>query len=121
MTKKVGIKPSRRFSKEFKNAIVLEFEKGNFSVIELCRLHDLHPPNVYNWIYKYSSQKKPASVIVEMKESSTKKLKDYELKIKELERIIGQKQIAIDYLEKLINEASSHYGEDIKKNSSSAP
>ncbi len=51
-----------------------------------------------------------------MSESSTKKLKDMELRIKELERIVGQKQIKIDYLEKMIELASEQYQVDIKKN-----
>ena len=118
MPKKGRIRPVRKFSIEFKKAIVREFEKGEFSVGELCKLHDLHATNLYEWIYKYSGISKPKSLIVEMKKSSTKKLKEYEQKIKELERVVGQKQIAIDYLEQIIRQASDHYGEDIKKNSS---
>jgi len=115
MQKRSRLRPVRNFSIEFKKAIVKEFESGKFSVGELSKLHDLHSQNVYQWIYKYSHIKKPEKVIVEMKKSSTKKLKDYEKKIKELEQIIGQKQITIDYLEKIISHASDHYGEDIKK------
>jgi flagellar biosynthesis chaperone FliJ len=51
-----------------------------------------------------------------MKESSLQKLRAYEIQIKELERIIGQKQIKIDYLEKIIELADNHYEIDLKKN-----
>ena len=37
-----------------------------------------------------------------MKDSSDKKVKQLEQKIKELERMVGQKQIKIDYLVKMI-------------------
>jgi hypothetical protein len=55
--------------------------------------------------------------VVEMEESGTKKLKDHELRIKEMERIIGQKQLQIDYLEKMIELANNEFDIDIKKNS----
>jgi predicted RNase H-like nuclease (RuvC/YqgF family) len=52
-----------------------------------------------------------------MKDSSTNKLKALEQRIKELERTIGQKQIQIDYLEKMIDIAKGELNIDIKKNS----
>jgi hypothetical protein len=51
-----------------------------------------------------------------MKESSIDKLKQLELKVKELEQIVGQKQIKIDYLEKMIDIAKDDLNIDIKKN-----
>jgi hypothetical protein len=55
-------------------------------------------------------------MVVEYEESSTNKLKQMELRLKELERIVGQKQIKIDYLEKMIELAKDHYDIDLKKN-----
>lgn len=121
MSKKTQLRNVRKFSSEFKKAIVQEFESGNFSIIELCKLHDLHATNVYQWVYKYSTKGKPKTTIVEMKKSSTKKLKDYELKIKELHAKIGKQQILIDYLDAIIETASEHYGEDIKKKLDTKP
>ena len=51
-----------------------------------------------------------------MKESNIDKLKHLEQKIKELEQIVGQKQIKIDYLEKMIDIAKEDLNIDIKKN-----
>jgi len=56
-----------------------------------------------------------------MKESSLQKLKAYEKRIKELEQIVGQKQIKIDYLEKIIDLSSQHFDTDLKKNSNTQP
>jgi hypothetical protein len=52
-----------------------------------------------------------------MKDSQVQKLKELEQKVKDLERIVGQKQIAIDYLEKMIEIAEDELKIDIKKNS----
>jgi predicted component of type VI protein secretion system len=43
------------------------------------------------------------------------KLKELEQKVKELERMVGQKQIKIDYLEKMIDIAKDELNIDIKK------
>jgi transposase-like protein len=94
-----SINKTRRFSEEFKKAIVSEFEKGSFSVLQLSRLHSIHFQNIYKWIYKYSTFNEKGYRIVEMEESTSKKLKDQEIRIRELERAVGQKQLKIDYLE----------------------
>ena len=52
-----------------------------------------------------------------MEESTSKKLKDQEARIRDLERAVGQKQLKIDYLEKLIEIAGKDLGLDLKKNS----
>lgn len=111
------IKKHRKFSEEFKKSIVNDFESGKFSVPQLERLHSIDCKSIYNWIYKYSRSNERGQRIVEMKDSSTQKLKALEQKIKELERTVGQKQIQIDYLEKMIDIAKDELNIDIKKNS----
>ena len=54
--------------------------------------------------------------MVEMKDSSSSRLKEMELRIKELEQAVGRKQIKIDYLEKMLDLAKSDLDIDIKKN-----
>jgi transposase-like protein len=111
------ISKQRRFSEEFKKSIVSDFESGKFSVPQLERLHNIGNSSIYEWIYKYSRSNERGQRIVEMKDSSTNKLKALEQRIKELERTIGQKQIQIDYLEKMIDIAKGELNIDIKKNS----
>jgi len=105
------------YAEEFKKARVADFESGKFTIIELGRLFGIKTQLIYRWIYKYSVYNKKNVKIIEMSESSTMKLKDMQLRIKELEQIVGQKQIMIDYLEKMIELASQEYEIDIKKNS----
>ena len=50
-----------------------------------------------------------------MKVSSSKKVKELEQKVKELEQAVGQKQIMIDYLEKMMEIAKQEFKIDIQK------
>lgn len=54
-----------------------------------------------------------------MSESTDKKVKDLHDKIAQLERALGQKQIKVDFLEKMIDLAEDEYNLDVKKSSSS--
>ena len=96
--------------------MVKEFDTGQFSVNELCRLHGIANSAIYRWIYKFSTFNQKGYRIIEMKESSNKKLKDLEQKVKNLEQIVGKKQIMIDYLEKMMEIAKDELDIDIKKN-----
>jgi transposase len=60
-------------------------------------------------------KKKPCKMIVET-ESDTKKMIELQKRVAELERVIGQKQILIDFKDKMIEIAEEHYKIDIKKN-----
>jgi transposase len=110
------IKKQRRFSVDFKRSIVTEYESGIYSVPQLGRLHNISLSLIYGWIYRYSTLNERGTRMVERIESSEHKLKAMQKKIEDLERAVGQKQIAIDYLEKMIDLAQSELGIDIKKN-----
>ena len=122
MNKKVRLIQKRRvFSEDFKRSLVKEFETGQYSVLQLEKLHKIPNVTIYNWIYKYSTFNDSSKRIVEMKNSSSEKLKEYEKRIKELELLIGQKQIKMEYLEKMIELAEVELDIDIKKNFNTPP
>ena len=110
------IKTPRKFTEDFKRQVVQEYESGTFSVRQLGRLYGLANQQIYSWIYKFSIFNEKGFRIVEAKDSSAVKLKEMEERIKELERSIGQKQIKIDFLEKMIDIAKTDLNIDIKKN-----
>ena len=110
------IRKPRHFAEEFKKTIVHLFESGKFSVLQLSRLYSISDKSIYSWIYKYSNFNERGVRVIEMKASSINKLKELEKKVKELEQIVGQKQIKIDYLEKMIDIAKDDLDIDIKKN-----
>lgn len=115
------IRKQRKYSDEFKKNIVDSFEKGEFSVPQLEKIYGIRNALIYNWVYKFSSFNEKGCRIVEMESSNQNKVKELVNKVKELEQIVGQKQIAIDYLEKMIELAKTDLNIDIKKNYSLPP
>lgn|SRR5690606_25993252 len=111
-----SIRKHRKYSIEFKKRIVSDFESGKYSVPQLEKLHGIGNGSIYAWIYKFSTFNEKGFRIVEMKESSSKKMKELEARVKELEGTVGRKQIMIDYLEKMIEVARDELDIDIKKN-----
>ncbi len=110
------IRKLRRYSEEFKKDIVQLFEQGKFSVCQMERLYGVSNGTIYQWIYKYSTFNEKGYRIIEMKKSQTNKVKQLEQRIKELERLVGRKQIEIDYLETMMEVAKEELDIDIKKN-----
>jgi transposase-like protein len=111
----------RRFSDEFKKQKVKEIELKQTTVLEVSRAYQVSTKNVYFWLDKFGkSYKKDVRLIVEM-ESDTKMLLELKAKIAELERVIGQKQLTIDFQAKMIDLAEEVYGVDIKKKLESRP
>ena len=111
------IRVKRHFSEDFKLKIVKEYESGEHSILEISKIYDITQGVIYNWIYKYSRYNKKSIKVVEMKDSQVNKIKQLEARVKELERAVGQKQMNIDFLEKMIELADEHFDIDIKKNS----
>ena len=111
----------RSFSDKFKKDIVRRVEKNELTVSEVAIEFEVSRTSVYNWVYKYSNlYKKGLKQVIEPM-SSTKKIKDLQSRIKELEQIVGQKQIKLDYFEKLIEISESDYNIDIIKKKDSKP
>lgn len=110
----------RTFSESFKREKVRLIEQGTVKVSEICRMYHVSGTSVYRWIDRYGTGPKIEKLILE-KNSETKALLDLQKRLAELERIIGQKQIEIDFYKKMIDLAEDHYAIEIKKNSSIRP
>lgn len=110
------IRKHRKFSEDFKKELVSTFEKGEFSIVQLEKLYGIGNATIYNWVYKYSNFNEKGFRIVEMKDSNQTKLKELTNKVKQLEQMVGQKQMAIEYLEKMIELAKTELNIDLKKN-----
>jgi len=105
----------RYFSDDFKKRKVRELERRVTSIPDICRTYSVSRTSIYNWIYKYSVMaKKQEKQVVEAK-SDTRKIKALEERIRELERIVGQKQLLLEFKDKMIEIAETTYGVDIKK------
>jgi transposase-like protein len=114
--KQINLKKRRIFSESYKKSRVKEYESGQLTVREIAQLYGIGYQTVYLWIYKYSSYNKKSLKVVEHKDSHKYRLKQLQDRIKELEQIIGQKQIQVDYLEKIIELAKIELEIDLKKN-----
>ena len=112
---------NRYFSEDFKRKKVSEIERNLSSVSEVCRQYQVSKTAVYKWIYQYSvMRKKGVKQVVEAK-SDSRKIQALQEQIKELERIIGEKQVKLDFQEKMIEIAEKEYQVDIKKKFSGKP
>ena len=107
-------KYNRHFSDEFKRKKVEDLTKGLISMRELCSMYEVSRTSVYNWLYLYGSVESGIKTVVQM-ESEQNKTKLLLQRVAELERIIGQKQMEIDYLNKAIEFAGEEVGYDLKK------
>lgn len=114
--KKFQIKQNinRTFSESYKRTKVNEIEKGLLSIKDLCTQQSVSRTSVYKWLYLYGTTQKGIKTVVQM-ESEQFKTQLLQQRLAELERIIGQKQLQIDVLEKSIELASEELGYDIKK------
>ena len=106
---------NRYFSEDFKRKKVSEIERNLTRVSDICREYQVTRASVYKWIYRHSSmRKKGIKQVVEAK-SDSQKIAALKAQVRELERIIGEKQVKLDFQEKMIEIAESEYNIDIKK------
>lgn len=105
----------RHFSEEFKKEKVKYIEDKITTVSELSREYNVSGTSIYKWIKKYSDKYKKAERVVIEKESESHKRLKLLAKVAELERMIGQKQMEVEYLNKVIELGSEITGVDIKK------
>lgn len=111
----------RIFSEDFKIGKVREIEQKITTIAEISRAYEVRQSAVSLWIKKYSANfKRKEKVIVESK-SDTKKILELQKKIAELERLVGQKQVEIEFKDKMIEIAEDIYGVDIKKKFENKP
>src|SRR5688572_26682025 len=105
-TQAFRIKPTKRqirfFSESFRKAKVREIERNLTTVLEVSREFEVSTTAVYNWLYKYSTLRaRQVRQIVEPM-SDAHKIKELKKKIEELERLVGQKQIQLEFKDKMI-------------------
>lgn len=107
-------KYNRYFSETFKKEKVRDLIEKRVKVRELCSLYSITRTTVYKWLYLYSDAEKGTKTVTQM-ESEQHRTLALLTRVAELERVIGQKQLEIDYLQKSIEVASEELGYDLKK------
>jgi transposase-like protein len=114
-------RPIRYFSESFKKSKVREIERNLTTVRMVSKEYDVSATAVYKWVYKYSVflARQVRQIIEPM--SDAQKIKDLRKKIQELEQLVGQKQIQLEFKDKMIELAEQMYKIDIKKKLGSKP
>jgi transposase-like protein len=105
----------RRFSEAFKREKVKEIEGKTITVLQLSRIYEVSQTAIYKWIRKYSKYIEKRERVVVEKESESLRTYQLQRKIAELERLLGQKDVELSYLEKVIEAGNELLGEDLKK------
>ena len=116
---KTSLQVRRIYSEAFRRQRVLDIEQGLVTVSETRRIYNVSYQTIYNWIHRYSTTMKHQTrqvVELESEEHRTKALLE---RVAELERVIGQKQLEIDVLKKIVDAAEDELGPDWKKKQSS--
>lgn len=108
----------RVFSEDLRRKIVSDIGAKYFTVLEASRLYGVSQQSIYRWVYRYQPGLAPGTTQVIQMDSEAKKNKDLLERVAFLERTLGQKQLEIDHMSKLIELASEEFGVDIKKNCS---
>ncbi len=112
---------SRTFSEDFKIKKVREIEQGRTKVSEICKQYEVSDVSVYKWLQNYGTMKDKKERMIVESQSDTQQLIALKKKVAELERIVGQKQVLLDFKDKMIDLAEQIYGVDIKKKFSTRP
>jgi len=112
--RELNSKCNRNFSVEFKKEKSRLLVTGKLSIKDACKLYEVSRTTLYKWIYFYTQVEKGVKTVVQM-DSEEYRTKELLGKVAELERIIGQKQIELDYMHKLVEISSEEVGYDIKK------
>jgi transposase len=111
-------RPLRVFSDDFKKKIVKEIETKRISIKDVASLYEVSKNSIYQWLYKYSKNYEKGTKMVLELESEAERTKYLQKKVAELERVVGQKTIEIDFLHKVIDLCSEELGYDVKKKAS---
>ena len=118
---KLEIRERRIFSEEVKKKAVKALTSKRTTIRQLMTEHQVSHQAIYSWLYKYSPyHEQKCTLVVQMKSEELKK-QELQQRLAELERIVGQKQLEIDFLNKLLEVGSSELGFDLKKSFSSPP
>lgn len=104
---------NRYFSEDFRRKKVSEIERNISTIAEISKEYQVSRTSIGKWLYKYSTmRKKGVKQVIEAK-SDTRKIQRLKEYVKELERTIGQKQLLIDFQQKVMDIAEEEYKVDI--------
>jgi transposase len=115
LTTKYSPSQRRIFSRELKKKLVEEIELKRLKVRDVVNLYKVSVGSVYKWLKQYTTMNIPGVTMVVETESKESKLEKLYQRINDLERMIGKKQMEIEFKDKVIEICSNELGYDVKK------
>ena len=92
-------KKGKRYSPRFQFQVVLEVLKGDRDAVEIARAHNLHPTTVARWKREFLENGPEV-----FGRGGT--VAQYEKKIKEMEQLLGRKEVEIALLQNFMDGSS---------------
>lgn len=112
---KKQLRTFRYFSEDIRREVVKKIESNELSIAQAKREYEVSATSIYRWLYRYSQYLKKGFRLIMEKKSHQEQKEQMRQRIEELERVIGQKQLEIDILNKTLELGSREAGFDIKK------
>lgn len=112
---RLKIRQFRTFSEEFKRQKVQLIVEKKVSIADVSFLYKVSKVTVYRWVYMYSPEHEQGIKQVVQMQSEEHKTKELLRQVAELERAVGQKQLQLDYLERLVQVSGESLKIDLKK------
>lgn len=108
---------TKRYSLSFKKKVVSEIESGRLTVTEAQKLYDIGgTTTISTWMKRLGKNHLLNKVVRIETTDEVSRLKALEKENQRLESALAQAHIKVVSLESVIEEASSFYDADIKKN-----
>jgi transposase-like protein len=105
----------KRYSIAFKQSILAELESGQYTALELSRIHGLSFVSIYNWLRQYGSPSSQTKIVRVEMPNERNGLKELEKKNRELEKALAHAQLKIMTLEATLEVLEEKTGQTVKK------
>jgi len=105
-----------RYSLGFKKQVVDMIEEGKYSKSEIARRYQISLATIYAWMRQLGKNKLIGKVVRVQTMKERDKAKELEEEIQRLRKALSETQIKYLVMESVVEAASEHYGEDLKKN-----
>lgn len=97
---KKKLKQVRHFSPTIKKQVVALIEQKQLNVATAAREYGVHAQTIYNWIYRYSSYNANGGIMMVDKKHQQSQLAALQQQVQQLQSVLGQKQMQLDYWQK---------------------
>ena len=90
-------------------------ERRITTVSEISKQYEVSSTSVYRWLTLYGKDYMKATKVIVEAQSDTRKILNLKAKVAEPEMLVGQRQVQLEFIDKMIDLAEETYGVDIKK------